>query len=121
MNAASCLLSRRKKAKSLLYHDKVTWLVFTLLSLLAINFFAELVDREADLSNFMAVAAALVMYPLFSIGIGTFGFSYFLADLALHPLFILLAFAYLYVLSCLPSYLLRWIKEQDRRPGSGQA
>lgn len=111
MNAAG-LLSCRKRAASLLRPDRVTWLAFALLSLLAVNFFAEIADGEADPANFLAAPAVLVMYLLFAAGIVLFGFSHFLVQVALHPLFIALAFAYLYALSCLPSYLLRRTRKQ---------
>lgn len=111
MNTA-CLLSCRKGAASLLRPDRVTWLGFALLSLLAVNFFAEIADGEADPSNFLAVPAVLVMYPLFAAGIALFGFSYFLVQVAPHPMFVALAFAYLYALSCLPSYILRRTRKQ---------
>jgi hypothetical protein len=110
----------RRRIKNFFYPNRTSLLVFSLLSILGINFFADLADGEFDSNNIFSAMGVFIGAPLYLI-LSSFIYSLVPSwSWTYHnPYFVWvmvpLSFAYLYLISCPVAYLWRWARTADSK------
>jgi hypothetical protein len=101
--------SYSQKARTLFYPDRNTWILFAFFAIFGGGFFASFFLGDMTTWLIFLYSFYFIIYPI------SLAFGSVILDKALLPVTIPLVFSYLYFLSCLISYGLRWVREQDKR------